>query len=202
MDEIYPGTPLRDNENLSRAEIFEKLRLHLLWLNEDLEEGVQGYFSYVNFSGMTINGSNFSNCNFSYANFSEADFSNCTFERCNFIGADFTNANLTNANVRYSNFVGATLTGTNLTNTNIGEVTGNGKEIKTLYACKHIVNYTSHIITAGCLTETINWWTTATYENFLEKYNSSDSEFFWNLMQTLGIPIVTQLPALETINNG
>ena len=93
----------------TKKELAEVLRLHKIWLENDITGVVAD-----------LTNANLSNANLSYANLSNANLSNANLLNANLRNADLTNADLSNADL--SN---ADLSNANLTN-------ANGREVNTI----------------------------------------------------------------------
>ena len=191
-------SPTRGNQNgITRADVFQKLASHNAWRSENA--GEQAYFSHADLSNINLQGANFTGATFDNVNFSFATLRDCDFSYCSFRDTNFAGADLTNSRVNSCNFHGASFPNANFTGTHISNCMGNGRHIKNIFVCRYVVNYTSQYISASCLNETISWWQTATYDDFLEKYNESDSQLMFDLMQQIGLPCIAITPASPVI---
>ena len=81
---------------LKQAEIYEKLRQHEMWLNNE-EKGKRADFSNANLRRANLSGANLRRADLSGADLSGADLSGA-----NLIDANLIDANLSGANLRYA----------------------------------------------------------------------------------------------------
>ena len=84
---------------LTQSEIYEKLRQHEMWLNNE-KGGGRADFTNANLSGANLSGANLSGANLSRADLSDANLSGANLRYANLRRANLSDANLSDADLR------------------------------------------------------------------------------------------------------
>jgi len=100
-------------ESITKEQLEEKLRLHKLWLAEEIN-GVK-----LDLSGADLSEAYLSEANLSWANLSGADLSGANLSWANLSLANLSEANLSWANLSGANLSGANLSWANLSGANL-----------------------------------------------------------------------------------
>ncbi len=139
-------------------QINEILSSHAQWFWTAGSQGKPANFYNFFLKDYKFDHENLRHANFQGANLRKSSFVRALLAYTNFSFADLNNADFTGADLRHANFSNAILTGANFTNADLSNVTGNGREIKTLVLPLWGVNLYKDILQIGCQKHTVEEW--------------------------------------------
>ena len=113
---------------LSKEDVAEILRKHLLWLRDE-PDGSRANLSGANLSGADLRGANLIVADLRGANLRGANLSGANLSGADLIGANLNGADLRGANLRGANLRGADLSGADLNWTDLSEADLSGADL-------------------------------------------------------------------------
>ena len=162
----------------------------------------------VNISDADLSDTDMDNINASNADFScsslrgaDLSFSNLRNSNLNEVNMSFSKlsgSDLSGSNLFFSNFSGSNLDLADLTNVNLQGVSGNNKEIKSLFVTEtYLITYTAKELQVGCERHNIKEWWGFSGED-IKKMDGDKAVTFWSEWRDTIKMMIEKSPAKAT----